>query len=149
MAKALSRPLSPADPPKRKSKPSCCRDAFKTGGAAKTLPAPSRIQKKGTHASITLVRQRGCPGRNRSGPDNRGAARRDRQGDELRDLRQRSSSLRSLHGGAGEGRRARPRVHGGSRRSRQRRERKAESRRARRGPVHHLLRRMRPVSEGK
>ena len=73
------------------------------------------------------------------------AARRDHQGDELRDLRLRPAPLRRLHARHEDRRHHGPRVHGRGGRGRARRTRQAQGRRPGRRAVHDHLRRVRPV----
>jgi hypothetical protein len=98
----------------------------------------------GKNACAVLARQSRHPLRHGARSTDRGAAGRDRQGDELRDLRLRPAPLRRPHARHGIRRHHGPRVHGRGGRGRAR-EHQAQGGRSGGGAVHHHLRRVRAV----
>ena len=91
--------------------------------------------------ALTWHGKRRHPLRDRARPQDRTWPGRHHQGDRVRHLRLRPASVRRRHADDGKRRHARPRDHGRGRRGR-RRQQGVEGRRPRRGPLHHLLRRM-------
>ena len=96
----------------------CTQRCVRTRGSRLTAGRVTSATSGGSHARAVLARQERHPLRHRARPEDRGAARRDRQGHELRHLRLGPAPLRRLHARHGVRRHHGPRVHGRGRRGR-------------------------------